>query len=269
MESLSIAAFSALVPQMKPPFKIALIVVFFLVFGQAGCSRKKAINADASASPGPNNTTAGERSQARVYVDQGKDFYRTDRDEKAADAFREAINLDPDLAEAHFRLGLSLDALGLENEAEEAYKKAIAKYKKYLEANSKDAEAHYNLGQTYAGLHLYSEAVREYRQATNLKSDDADMFYDLGVALTKLAQYNEAVAAFSKSIEIDPENYRAEDALEEAREGVKRVRAGKKHQEDLLKKQKQENDNRAEDGTPRSTTSPASSNSNSNRKRNP
>ena len=36
----------------------------------------------------------------------------------------------------------------------------------------KDAEAHYNLGQAYAGLKLYSEAIREYRQATRLKSDD-------------------------------------------------------------------------------------------------
>ena len=78
------------------------------------------------------------------------------------------------------------------------------KYKKYLEANDKDAEAHYNMGQAYAGLHLYTEAVREYRQATRLKDDDADIFYDLGTALTKLAQYDEAVAAFSKSLEIDP-----------------------------------------------------------------
>ena len=66
------------------------------------------------------------------------------------------------------------------------------------------------------------------------------MYYDLGTALTKLAQYDEAVAAFSKSLELDPENYRAQDALEEAREGLKRIRAGKKHQEDLLKKQKGE-----------------------------
>ena len=69
-------------------------------------------------------------------------------------------------------------------------------------------------------MHLYSEAVREYRQATRLKDDDADMYYDLGTALTKLAQYDEAAQRFSKSLEIDPDNYRAEDALEEAREGM-------------------------------------------------
>jgi tetratricopeptide (TPR) repeat protein len=251
---------------MKRPFLIALIVILSALFGQVACSKKKAIDANTSASADTASTTEGERSQARDYLDQGKEFYRTDQDEKAAEAFKQAIKLDPELAEAHFRLGLAYDAVGKEKEAEDAYKKAIEKYKKYLDANSKDAEAHYNIGQAYAGLHLYSEAVREYRQATRLKDDDADMYYDLGTALMKLAQYDEASAAFSKSLEIDPENYRAEDALAEAREGVQRIKAGKKHQEDLLKKQQKEDENKNANGdSSESTTSPASSRSNSNK----
>jgi tetratricopeptide (TPR) repeat protein len=250
---------------MKRPFLIALIVIFSAPFGQVACSRKKAIDANTSASAETAKTTEGDRSQARVYLDQGKELYRTDQDEKAAEAFKQAIKLDPELAESHFRLGLAYDAVGNEKEAEDEYKKAIEKYKKYLEANNKDAEAHYNMGQAYAGLHLYSEAVREYRQATHLKNDDADMYYELGTALMKLAQYDEAAAAFSKSLEIDPENYRAEDALAEAREGVQRIKAGKKHQEDLLKKQKDEENKNANGDNPESTKSPASSKSNSNK----
>lgn len=254
---------------MKPPFVIALIVSLSLVFGQAGCSRKKRIETNTNSSAGGDHTTAGDRSQARVYLDQGKELYRTDQDEKAAAAFQEAVKLDPELAEAHFRLGLAYDAIGKEQEAESAYKKAIEKYKKYLEANSKDAEGHYNVGQAYAGLHLYSEAVREYRQATRLKDDDADIFYDLGKALMKLAQYDEAAAAFSKSLEIDPENHRAEDPLEEAREGVQRIRAGKKHQEDLLKKQQKEDElDNANGNSSQSNTSHKSPKSNSNSRSN-
>jgi tetratricopeptide (TPR) repeat protein len=60
------------------------------------------------------------------------------------------------------------------------------------------------------------------------------------VAYTKLAQYDAAAAAFSKSLEIDPDNYRAQDGLDEAKEGIKRIRVGRKHQEDLLKKQKED-----------------------------
>lgn len=249
--------------------KLALIIViFFVLVGQAACSKKKPVDTT-DVSAGVTNPTEGERSRARIYLDQGKELYHTDQDEKAVEAFQQAIKLDPDLAEAHFRLGLAFDAIGKEQEAEEAYKKAIAKYKKYLETNGKDAEAHYNLGQTYAGLHLYSEAVREYRQAIKLNSGDADMYYDLGTALTKLAQYDEAAAAFSKSLEIDPENYRAEDALEEAREGVKRIRAGKKHQEDILKKQQKADElKNANSNSPQSNTTPGSSKSDSKSKSN-
>jgi tetratricopeptide (TPR) repeat protein len=221
---------------------VVLVVVIFVFFGQAACSRKQTNQAEAEAAAQSAKTIEGDRSGARVYLEKGREFYRNDEDTQAAEAFQQALKLDPELAEAHFRLGLTYDALGQEQEAEEAYKKAVEAYKKYLSinGNNDDAEAHYNLGQTYAGLHLYSEAVREYRLATRLKPDDAAIHYDLGLALMRLAQYDEASGAFAKSLELDPENYRAEDELAEAREGVKRIRTGKKHQEDLLKKQKEE-----------------------------
>jgi tetratricopeptide (TPR) repeat protein len=260
-----------LVNVMKRPLSISLIVIFFLVLGQGACKRKKPANANADGSAEGTRSAQENLSQARAYLEEGKQLYVDDQDEKAVEKLQEAIKLDPELAEAYFRLGLAYVAVGKEQEAEDSYKKAVEKYKKYLEDNSKDAEAHYNMGQAYAGLHLYSEAVREYRQATRLKDDDADMFYDLGTALTKLAQYDEAVSAFSKSLEIDPENTRAEDALEEAREGVQRIKAGKKHQEDLLKKQQKEDDNKNTNGdsTQSSTSSSSNSKANSNRPHKP
>jgi tetratricopeptide (TPR) repeat protein len=259
---------------MKRSISISLIVIFFLAIGQGACRRKKPVNANSNVSVEAGLSAEENRTHARAYLEEGEQLYINDQDEKAVETFQEAIKLDPELAEAYFRLGLAYVAVGKDQEAEDAYKKAVEKYKKYLEANGKDAEAHYNMGQAYAGLHLYSEAVREYRQATRLKDDDADMFYDLGTALTKLAQYDEAVAAFSKSLEIDPDNTRAEDALEEAREGVQRIKAGKKHQEDLLKKQKEDELKNANGESPQSNKatpfkSNSNSKSNSNRPRKP
>ncbi|MDQ3667580.1 MAG: tetratricopeptide repeat protein [Acidobacteriota bacterium] len=223
---------------------IVLSIVIFIFFGQSACSRKQTNQAEAEAeakvAARAAQTIEGDRSAALVYMEKGREFYRDDEDAQALEAFQQALRLDPELAEAHFRLGLTYDAFGQAPEAEAAYKKAVEAYKKYLgiNGNNDDAEAHYNLGQTYAGLHLYTEAVREYRQATLLKPDDAAIHYDLGLALMRLAQYDEASRAFAKSLELDPENYRAEDELAEAREGVKRIRTGKKHQEALLKKKK-------------------------------
>ena len=184
------------------------------------------------------NGLAGAQAQAREHLQKGKELYRNDQDAEAVVAFQEAVRLDPGLAEGHFRLGLGYESLGKREEAEAEYKKAVEAYKKYFEENRDDAEAHYALGQTYANLGQFSEAIREYREATKLKNDDPDMFYDLGVAYTKLAQYDAAASAFSKSLEIDPDYYRAQDGLDDAKEGIKRIRTGKKHNEDLLKKQK-------------------------------
>ena len=186
------------------------------------------------------NNLAGDRTRAREQLEKGKQLYHDDKDEEAVLAFMEAVRLDPDLAEAHFRLGLGYESLGKREEAEAQYKNAVAAYKKYFEDNDNDAQAHYDFGQTYAGLGQYSDAIREYREATKLKEDDPDIFYDLGVAYTKLAQYDQAAAAFQKALDIDPEYYRAQDALDEAKAGIKRIRAGVKHQQDMLKKQKED-----------------------------
>ena len=220
---------------------ILLFCSVCLLMFALGCKRsgQQSTNNSAGTADVSNGVNA-DRSQAKVLLEKGKQLYRDDQDTEAVDVLQQAVKLDPDLAEAHFRLALGYEAVGKSEEAETQYKKAVEAYKKHLDASPDDAEAHYNLGQTYANLGNYSEAIREYRQATRLKTDDPDIYYDLGVAHTKLAQYDQAAAAFSKSLDIDPDYYRAQDALNEAREGVKRIRAGKKHQEALLKKQKEE-----------------------------
>ncbi|HKR58288.1 MAG TPA: tetratricopeptide repeat protein [Pyrinomonadaceae bacterium] len=231
--------------------KTIIVAGVFLLFAtQTACFRKAVPQAQTNLSSEIVGSAEANRAEARTLLAKGRELYRDDEDAQALEAFQQAAKLDPELPEVHFRLGLAYDALGQEQEAEGAYKQAVETYKKYLviDENEKDPEAHYNLGQTYSGLHLYSEAVREYRQATKLKPDDAAIYYDLGLALMRLAQYDEAAAAFSKSLELDPQNYRAEDSLAEAKEGVDRIRSGKKHQEDLLKKKKEEELKKQEEG---------------------
>ncbi len=226
-----------------------LICAVCLLALASGCKRSGQQSTNNSAgSAGVSNNLARDPGRARALLEQGKELYREDKDEEAVAAFQEALKSDPQLAETHFRLGLGYEALGKREEAEAEYKKAVESLKKYLSEHEDDAEAHYDLGQTYAGLGQYSDAIREYREATKLKDNDADIYYDLGVAHTKLAQYDAAAAAFSKSLEIDPDNYRAQDGLDDAKEGVKRIRVGRKHQEDLLKKQKEDEEKKAAAG---------------------
>ena len=234
----------------------SIVIALLAVLLVAGCNRGSNPTASSSsARPDLSGSSSPDTTQARSFLEKGKLLYRDDQDSEAAEAFKQAISLDPTLAEAHFRLGLTYEALNKSEEANKEYKSAVEGYKKYFgnEDNEKDSEAHYVLGQTYASLNQYSDAIREFRQALKLRNDDAEIYYDLGAAHTKLAQYSEAVSAFSKSLEIDPDNYRAQDALDEARDGMKRIQAGRKHQEDLLKKKEEQDLKKAGEGLPGSS----------------
>jgi tetratricopeptide (TPR) repeat protein len=201
----------------------------------AGACRRSNKNANINGSAGQSNGSNEE--QAKALVDQGKELYKNDQDEQAIVAFQKAISLQPDLAEAHLRLGMAFAALERKPEAEEEYKKTIELYKKVVQSDSKDVEAFFNLGEAHSFLHQDESAANDYRQATRLKPDDEEAFYQLGKAETRLANYTEAVAAFQKALELDPTDSRAVEALDNAREGVQRIKEGKKHAEDELKKQ--------------------------------
>src|SRR6202165_1450424 len=106
-------------------------------------------------------------------------------------------------------------------------------------------------------MHQDEEATRALRQATRLTPDDEEAFYQLGLSETRLAHYPEAVAAFEKALELDPDDYRATDALEIAQEGAKRIKEGKKHAEEMLKKQANENANGNTNSNSNSAKKPA------------
>lgn len=221
-----------------------MAVAVFLVVANCACRRGgKNTNTNGLASSSANEPGSEQsKRQAQFLVDQGKEFYQNYQEEQAAEAFQQATQLNPDLAEAHLRLGMAYAALDKKDEAEASYKKAVELYKKKVQSDSKDAAAFFNLGQAHSFLHQDDEASRAFRQATRLKPDDEESFYQLGMSEIRLAHYPEAITALQKALELDAEDYRATDALETAQEGAKRIKEGKKHAEEMLKKQ-QENAN--------------------------
>ena len=226
--------------------KVLVVTVgLFLLAGICACRKGTNKNANANGGGSSSITTDPEQAkrEAQTLVDQGKELYKNDEDEQAANVFKKAIGQDPNNAEAHLRLGMAYAALERKPEAEESYKKAIELYKKRVQSDPKDADAFFNLGEAHSFLHQDEEAVRNYRQATRLKPDDEEAFYQLGMSETRLAHYPEAITALKKALELDPDDYRATDAIEYAQEGANRIKEGKKHAEEILKKQQNENAN--------------------------
>jgi tetratricopeptide (TPR) repeat protein len=138
---------------------------------------------------------------------------------------------------------MSYGALEKKDEADSEYKKSVELFKKNVQGDSKDADAYFYLAEAHSFLHQDEDAVRAYRQATKLKPEDEESWYRLGMAETRLAQYPEARSAFQKALDLDPDDTRAADGLENAQEGTQRIKEGKKHAEDLLKKQANANAN--------------------------
>ena len=234
---------------MTAPFSIPLRSKFFaclslviLLAPVAGCRRTPKGSSNVN-SPGSTTSDPEQaKREAQSLIEKGKELYKNDQDEQAVDTFTQAIKQDPDNAEAHLRLGMSYAALDKKTESEDEYKKAIELFKKRIQVDSKDGDAFFYLGEAHSFLHQDEEAARSYRLATKLKPEDEEAFYQLGMAETRLAHYPEATAAFQKALELDPNDYRATDALENAKEGTQRIKEGKKHAEEMLKKQ-QENAN--------------------------
>src|ERR1051325_7146753 len=134
-----------------------------LALAGAACSSKSRTamtdaNMNVAASPGadaapledPEQENAGTNSpQARAAFERGKELSLRDQDEEAVEAFKQAVNIDPDYAEAYFRMAYSYTALGKKDEAADAFEKAAKAYEKYVRGHAKDARAHFNMGLAY------------------------------------------------------------------------------------------------------------------------
>lgn len=215
--------------------RATLVTLLVLLPLAQGCSRKQA-NQNAGPGSADGSSQAGQPGDARALFDRGIDAYRNNRDQEAVEVFRQATQLDPDFAEAHYRLGLALNVVGEKDEAAKAFGEAVKAYDKRTKQDSKDSDAFYFLGLCYEKLNKYDDAVRALKESVKTSpTENDDKYYELAFANFRLAQYDDSIRALNKTLEINPNNYMAQDLLEKAKEGAQRVDEIRKHQEQLLK----------------------------------
>lgn len=214
-----------------------------------------------------NTNTSSEVSQlsdANSALAEGNRFLDTGETDKAIEALSEAVKLDPDLAEAWFRLGIAYGLAEKRDEtlemsgnvdnsesakkpaktnSEKAFERAVAAYKKIISANESDDLAYFNLGRAYNKLNEDEDAAKALKQAVKLKPDDTEYQTELGAILIKLAQYQEAIGPLKKALELDPENIRAQELLEDAEAGRSRVNYSSTPKEDKKKPDDNSNSN--------------------------
>ena len=182
---------------------------------------------------------------ANAALAEGTRLLDENQTEPAISALKQAIEMNPELAEAHFKLGIAYGVQEMQLEragepvplvtigegkqktsklrSEVAFEKAVEAYEKWLKVNPKDDAAHFYLGRTYSKLLKDEEAEKQFKEAVELKPDDTEYQTELGAVLIKLAQYREAIPALKKAIELDASNDRAIALLEDAEAGRQRV----------------------------------------------
>jgi tetratricopeptide (TPR) repeat protein len=118
--------------------------------------------------------------------------------QRAVAAFREAVRLKPEYAEAHYNLGRLLSDLGKLDEA-------IAEYREAIRLQPKYADAHRNLGLAFKKQGKLDEVIATYREAIRLNPEYADAHLTLGTALGQQGKLHEAAAACREAIQLNPE----------------------------------------------------------------
>ncbi len=101
---------------------------------------------------------AGCKSEAERACQQGEEAFAKGQWDEAVAHYRKALEIRPDYAEAHVKLGNVLTSGGQVDEA-------IAHYQKALQINPDYAEAHNYLGLALAGRGRVDEAIAHYRMA--------------------------------------------------------------------------------------------------------
>src|SRR5205085_11429463 len=107
---------------MKPTFTILVIILLLLMQTNCGSKNKQATantnSSSVSTGAAEGGADAGIHPEAQRLFEQGNELARQDKDAEAAEAFKQAVTIDPDFAEAHLRLDMSYDVM---NQMKDAY----------------------------------------------------------------------------------------------------------------------------------------------------
>jgi tetratricopeptide (TPR) repeat protein len=207
-------------------------------------------NAQAQETPLPTFT------DAETALAEGKKLLDENKTELSIEALNQAVKLNPELADAYFTLGIAYSVLekerantqtveeepsstktpvpkkGKKDEfipltaSDKAFDKAAKLYEKITKKEPKNDAAFYNLGRSYNKLNKDEEAREALSEAVKLKPDDIEYQIELGAILIKLSEYDEAVKILKKAVSLDENNLYAQELLEKAEAGQKRINFG-------------------------------------------
>lgn len=144
----------------------------------------------------------------RVHLLRGRMAYGAGWFREAVEAFRKAVEADPNSARARVNLGTALGITGDVAASMEQYRAA-------LRLDPQSSTAHFNLGTLMARTGDYAGAVEFYQSVERSAPDDLEAYRQLARLLQKLGRDDEALRYFSKVVELAPDDEASLIALAE------------------------------------------------------
>jgi tetratricopeptide (TPR) repeat protein len=158
------------------------------------------------------------------YYEQGMTFLAAGSYQEAASAFSQAVQVNPNDANAYVKLAMSYSGMHKEKEALAGFKMASQ-----INRSAIDARAYYMWGGSYLALDKPSEAVSAFKQAlamirsnaigadstdNNQNAPSAEQLHQgLGIAYMNSSRFNDAVKEFQQVVLLNPQNADAHYAL--------------------------------------------------------
>lgn len=142
-------------------------------------------------------------NDSQQLVTQADALYDEQEMSAALDLYRQVVELDPDLAWAHSRIGAILAQQGDLDDAYGALTLAV-------QLDPKLAQAHSNLGNVAYTQGDYRGALERYQQALELDGDNPIYHENLHAAYKKLGRVSEAVHHLKRSYSLRRQSDRTE-----------------------------------------------------------
>ena len=170
--------------------------------------------------PKPKTTSATE-PEATNYS-KGLTFLAANYFAEAAAEFSQAVQANPNDANAYAKLAMSLSGMGKDQEALAGYKMAAQ-----ISPSVLDAAAYYNWGKSYLSLEKNSDAISAFKQALSLMRAEAiglepktvgmpsaeQVHHYMGTAYINSRRFNDAIKEFKQVVALNPANAEAHFAL--------------------------------------------------------
>lgn len=128
---------------------------------------------------------------------EGVSLFRSGDYEGAVEAFRRAVELDPDNEQAYVSLGSAYLRINRAAEAARAFRRAI-------DLDPNDATAHLGLAQSHKLSGDPDSALAELQQTLELDPENADATYTLALVHMDLGNLDEEVRALERTVSLDP-----------------------------------------------------------------